>query len=95
MTRPLDLRRLPAQLDEALRQVTELRDSVVLSEGDTPVAALIPLERLSPDQQARLDELVESASRGALTSASRAEYAELAREAEAIALRNARRLTGF
>jgi len=51
------------------------------------------LQRLSADKQRRLDLLMTGNNEGRLTPAEREELQDLVREAEAIALSNARNLT--
>ncbi len=53
----------------------------------------MPLKRLAPAKQRRLTALMGKNNSGTITATERAELRRLAREAESIALENAKRLT--
>lgn len=95
MPKSLELLSDAHRLQDAIKVVSKGQDSFVLKEEGTPVAALIPLERLSMGKQARLDDLAALCNEGRLTPGQRREHDALGAEAEQIALRNARRLAGF
>ena len=95
MPKSLELLSDAHRLQDAIKVVSKGQDSFVLKEEGTPVAALIPLERLSMGKQARLDDLAALCNEGRLTPGQRREHDTLGAEAEQIALRNARRLAGF